>query len=137
VKLFHGDLEFQVDDDWWDEAGMAGFVSSKHLYRVTPDARQPFVVRIDDIQPVRRKLNAGMFNDDCDKGLSAKERVISILGAIRDDVPLHPLEVEESPAGSPHRYTLTQGTHRLYLSLAAGFSHVPAVTGFDWATLDQ
>jgi hypothetical protein len=41
-----------------------------------------------------------------------------------------PVEVVECGPGSLHRFKLTAGTHRLYLSLAAGFSHVPAVKGW-------
>jgi hypothetical protein len=35
------------------------------------------------------------------------------------------------PAGSAFRYERAADTDRLYCSLAAGFSHVPAVEDFD------
>lgn len=134
MKLIHCDFEFFLDDAWWTEAGVTAFVPSKPSYRATSDARQILTARIKDIQPIRRKLSAGVFNDDRETGFSAKERVISIFRAIRDDVPLPPVEVVQTLTGSAHRYKLTHGVHRLYCSLAAGFTHIPAVTGFDWGT---
>ena len=106
------------------------------MYRASPSDHHVQPIRIDDVSPVRRKLSAGVFNDDIDTGLSAKERVMSILRAIRDNVPLPPVEIVDCPAGSSYRYKLTHGVHRLYCSLAAGFTHVPTVKGFD-PTLDQ
>jgi hypothetical protein len=47
------------------------------------------------------------------------------------DGAIPPIELVGTPAGSLFRYKLTAGTHRLYCSLAAGFTHVPAVEGID------
>jgi hypothetical protein len=47
------------------------------------------------------------------------------------DGAIPPIELVDTPAGSLFRYKLTAGTHRLYCSLAAGFTHVPAVEGID------
>jgi hypothetical protein len=83
-------------------------------------------VRISDIEPVRRRP---LFRDN-EEGCAA-ERVYRILQAFRLGQPIPPVEIIDSSQVGVHRYKLTHGVHRLYCSLAAGFSHVPAVEGFD------
>ncbi len=139
--LIHHSLVFEdLKEKWRAEADMVGFVASRSSYRVDPNAfpgRKVYEVLIKDIGPVQRTLSTGPFNDDKETGLSAKERVINILRGFRGDVAIPPVEVVKLPQGSPYKYKLTHGTHRLYCSLATGFTHVPAVDGFDWEILDQ
>lgn len=47
-----------------------------------------------------------------------------------------PVEVVAAEPHSAQPLRLVHGAHRLYCSLAAGFSHVPAVFGFDINALD-
>jgi hypothetical protein len=42
-----------------------------------------------------------------------------------------PVEVVDGKPGYGHRFKLTHGVHRFYCSLAAKFTHVPIVRGFD------
>ena len=80
---------------------------------------------------MRRAPGIPVFNDSHDTGLSAHGRVVSILCGFRDGAEIPPVEVVPAPQGSAHLFKLTHGTHRLYCSLAAGFTHVPAIIGFD------
>jgi len=139
MEFSHHGLPIVLSDDWWAEAGMAGFTPSSTAYhadpRTFPDQRI-FEVRIDDIGPVRRAPGVGIFNDDHDRQASARERVVAILLGFRSGAMIPPVQVVKAEALSAYPYKLVHGTHRLYCSLAAGFSHVPAVEGFDINALD-
>ncbi len=69
--------------------------------------------------------------------MDTKDRVISILTGFRTGSAIPPVEVVLEPEGSNFRYKLVHGAHRFYCSLAAGYSHVPAIMGFDLNTLDS
>jgi hypothetical protein len=88
-----------------------------------------FEIPIQEIAPVRRNPGVGIFNDNDE--LSARDRVLRILRGFRAGDGILPIELVDMPVGSPQRFKLTAGTHRLYCSPAAGFSHVPATEGFD------
>ncbi|MCL4501827.1 MAG: hypothetical protein M1438_08205 [Deltaproteobacteria bacterium] len=131
MKLCHLDLQIELDDTWWAEASMQGFVPLNRAYCVSNDAaggRRLFEVRIIEVKPLIRDPGVGIFNDN--KEASAKDRVISILKGFRTRSPIPPVEVVFEPADSNFRYKLVAGVHRFYCSLAVGFSHVPAVEGW-------
>jgi hypothetical protein len=116
---------------------MDGFVPLTRTYLVNADAangRKLFDIRIDEVRPVKRNPGVGIFNDN--QEASARERVVSILRGFRTGSAIPPVEIVLEPPDSQFRYRLVAGVHRFYCSLAAGFSHVPAVEGFDFS-LDQ
>ncbi len=130
--FYHHDLKVELDDGWWAEAQMADFVPSGTAYRVDLAAakgQKVFEARIDEISPARRKPGVGIFNNN--EEITARERVLRILNGFRAGAAIPPIELVDMSAGSPFRYKLTAGTHRLYCSLAAGFTHIPAMEGFD------
>src|SRR5271167_1473529 len=134
MEFTHHGLPIVLNDDWWAEADMARFTPSTTAYHVDPRAfpgQRIFEVRIEDIGPVCRAPGVGIFNDDQSTKASARERVLAILLGFRSGSMIPPVEVVNAPALSAYPYKLVHGTHRLYCSLAAGFSHVPAVEGFD------
>jgi hypothetical protein len=132
MQFFHRDFQFELNNSWWTEARMRGFQPTSRSYLID-DQQFPncFEIAIEDIAPVRRELKYGVFNDCPKTGLPAKDRVMRILGAFLSNSPLPPVEVVTVPGGYPSKFKLTDGAHRLYLSIAAGFTHVPAVEGFD------
>jgi hypothetical protein len=135
MKLIHHDLEIELDDSWWAEAGMMDFVRSARTYCVDPNYcmnREFEEIAIADIGPVLRAPGVGIFNDNPDSG-SAHDRVVKILRGFRLGGAIPPVEVLEDKSGE-HRYKLMHGTHRFYCSLAAGFTHVPTVRAIDWDT---
>jgi hypothetical protein len=137
MKLCHHDLQIELDDTWYIEAEMDGFVPLTRTYLVNADAangRNLFDIRIDEVRPVKRNPGVGIFNNK--KEASARERVVSILRGFRTGSAIPPVEIVFEPPDSRFRYRLVAGVHRFYCSLAAGFSHVPAVEGFDFS-LDQ
>ena len=136
--FFHHNLEIELDDEWWTEADMEDFVPKGKAYRVDLDAalgRTIFEIRIDEVRPLKRNSGVGIFNNN--EEASAKSRVVSILRGFIADTEIPPVEVIPESSGSDFNYKLVAGAHRFYCSLATGFSHVPAVEGFDINTLDQ
>jgi hypothetical protein len=132
MKIEHHGLSVELPDDWWAEAGMIDFVPTSRTYRVKlNDAQNPTFceVCIQDIEPVLRTV--GIFRDDIDHGIPARERVLKILRGFRRGDAISAVPVLPAGSDSPHKYRLVDGTHRLYCSLAAGFTHVPTVKGFD------
>jgi hypothetical protein len=137
MLIRHHDLEIELDDDWQDAAKMTGFMPASKAYRSDKILRENATIQeicINDLGPVHRSV--GIFRDSSD-GVPARERVIKILLGFRSGASLPPESVVENNPGSPHRYKLTDGTHRLYCSIAVGFTHIPAVKGFDWDSLDN
>jgi len=128
----HGDLVVEMNDAWWIEASMSGFVPPGTSYRADDTAtrgRAVFVVTINEICPVRRNADVSIFNGNDEH--TAQVRVVSILKAFGNNDALPPVEVVEEPVGGAYRYRLVDGTHRFYCSMFAGFMHIPAVMGFD------
>jgi len=137
MKFFHHDLQIELDDAWWAEAEMDNFIPAEKTYRVDIEAakgRKVFEVSIDEVSPVRRNPGVGIFNDN--REASARERVVSLFRGFRTGSAIPPVEIIPEPAGGDFRYKLVAGAHRFYCSLAAGFSHVPAVEGFDIKALN-
>jgi hypothetical protein len=136
MQFVHHQFTFDVPHEWWIESGIANFRPPSQAYRVKaqPD-RDVYTVRIDDVAPVERRLREGVFRKHPMKPLSAKDRVLEILRgfAANDEIP--PVQVVRLSASERYRYKLTDGAHRFYLSIAAGFTHVPAVDGFDYESL--
>lgn len=137
MRLLHHGSEIELDDDWWAEAGMVGFVPQSKTYRVDPafSDRGPEMICIQDVSFVRRAPGVGIFNDSVEDG-TAHDRVLRILRGFRAGDAIPPVEIAEDDSGQ-QRYRLVNGAHRLYCSLAAGFTHVPAIKGIDWGTIDR
>jgi hypothetical protein len=138
MNITHHGLQIELDDAWWDEAGMRGFVPTRRTYRwQQPLNKENPVreVRIENVGPVNRAPGVGVFNDDAYEGITAHDRVVKILRGFRSGDVFPPIEIVEAAPGYGHRYRLVHGTHRMYCSLAAGFSHVPVVNGFDRSTV--
>lgn len=60
MAFFHHNLRVELNDDWWTEADMAGFVPKSKSYRVSND-KPIFEVSIEEIDPVCR---VHIFKDD-------------------------------------------------------------------------
>jgi hypothetical protein len=136
--FFHHDFRFEVPDQWWAEAGLADSLPSGNSYQADLTAfpgRNTYLVRIDEVEPVPRQLSHGVFNNDSQAGLSARDRVVRIFRGFTTGAAIPPVEVVMLSAGSVYKYRLTHGAHRFYCALAFGFSEVPAIDGFDVGSL--
>jgi hypothetical protein len=129
MKIEHHDRRSEeLLDEWWAEAGMTGFVPLSSAYKSEP-TEGVLVVAVQDIGPVYREP---LLRDEED-GPTAKERIQRILKGFRLGNALPPVAVVAGRDGYP--FELTGGVHRLYCSIAAGFTHIPTVPGFDWDTV--
>jgi hypothetical protein len=126
MKLSHHGMDIEeLLDEWWAEAGMVNFVPTSRSYCVEQSFHEEIQeVSIEDVGPVLRKP---IFRDGSEGEGTKRERVIRLLRDFRLGRRTHPVEVVEGKPEYRHRYKLTHGAHRLYCSLAAGFTHVPVV----------
>lgn len=140
MKLIHHGLEItELPDEWLAEAGMVNFVPKGAAYPADINGchgQQVCEVRIEDVAPVHRTTGVAIFNNDSETGRTARQRVVSILHGFVAGTKLPPVSVAPFAAGDVHKYKLVAGVHRFYCSLAAGFTSVPAIRGFDWSSLD-
>jgi len=104
---------------------MAGYRPSRTAYRWQPATLPVFEVPIADVAPCWRELSHSVFNDNPLEG-TARDRVVRILRAFRDDVALPPVELVRAKPGSECVFELHHGAHRFYCAVAAGFISVPA-----------
>ncbi len=109
---------------------MTGFVPATRAYRTAKSPRI-LTVSIDDVGPVNLALRRQIFLDSDEEG-TARERVSRIFRGFRRGDAIPPVEIVDGKPGYGYRFKLTHGAHRFYCSVAAGFTHVPAVrTTFD------
>jgi hypothetical protein len=97
-------------------AGMVGFVTYRTAYRRSA-VRRTMILRIDEIAVSPRGAGVPGFERD---------RMVSVLDAIRRDGTLPPIDVVEAISDA-YSHRLNHGRHRLAASIAVGFSLVPVV----------
>jgi hypothetical protein len=111
MRFYHHEFVFEVSDDWWAEAGMNSYRPKGPSYHADLQAvsGQPaYEVRIDEVAPLERKLSHGVFNDDIENGLTAKDRVLKILRGFVANEAIPPVEVVKLlPASASYLYKLT------------------------------
>jgi hypothetical protein len=119
----HFPCEFEIPDDWLSEAGMIDFNPRATAYRLDAEAA---LIPLTAIEPVPRFTS---HSKDW-RGFDRKRLVRLLRGFVAGDaiewVPLFEMPQFEF-AHSPYRYRVLDGPHRFYGSIAAGFSHLPAV----------
>ena len=130
MRLRHHALEVDFPEESLAAVRAAGFTPSTNSYPVLApgSGTRSYEVAIVEIAAVQRAPGIPLLK---------KDRVDSILQAFMDGVPLPPVEVVPLREDDGPTFKLTAGAHRLYSSMAVGFTHVPAIDGFDWASLDQ
>jgi hypothetical protein len=135
MKFSHHNLLVELNDNWWSEADTDRFFQMSRAYHapIFYQGKWVFEVRIQDVGPVILPAGVGVFNDNPDEG-SARERVLRLLHGFRTNAVIPPVEVAIAKADYGYRYKLLDGTYRLYCSLAAGFTHIPAISVADRET---
>ena len=132
MKIEHHGLIIDLDDAWWAEAEMENFVPSANTYRVdfsVVSLANVFEVSFAEVKSGQRNPGIGIFNSNRHK--SAKDRVVSLLQGFRENSAIPPIAVLSEVPGSKFRFRIANGYHRFYCSLAAGYSRVPAMFGFN------
>ena len=119
----HFPCEFEIPDDWLSEAGMIEFKPRAASY--LPDGKA-VLIPLMAIEPVPRFTTHPKDGHGFDR-----ERLVRLLKGFVAGDSIEPVPLFEMPlfefAHSPHRYRVLNGLHRFYGSIAAGFSHLPAV----------
>jgi hypothetical protein len=131
MEFYHHDLAVTLDNAWWKKAGMESFIRESNAYTADRSRLRAFVkvclIAINDVEPLRRDP---IFRDNIEDGTPAEERVIHILKGFVNGDAIHPVELIKNFSG-PQLFSLRDGAHRFYCSVAAGFTHVPAFKGLD------
>jgi len=88
------------------------------------------LVAITAIEPLIRHLKDGIPEAPI---FASRERLVSILKGIKNNAQIPPICLFDNADGCYH-YKIHQGVHRFYASIAAGFTHIPAliVEPFVW-----
>lgn len=105
---------FNIPEEWRDEAGVKILPRKLDNYLADEDALN---IKTEEIQIP--KIQERFKIHDCD-GFE-KPRMISILKAIMNNIPLPPIEVYAEDSG----FELAHGYHRLHASIAYGFKKIP------------
>lgn len=115
---------FEIDGQWWSEAGMNGFCPRNKAFPQRGqwhwDGNIVFkIIPLLSIESPKRAEGILLFK---------KDRMIRILEGIRNSAPIPPIEIQTKETGD-YPYTVHNGVHRFYASIAVGFTHVPAFIG--------
>jgi hypothetical protein len=116
--------DFEIPDDWLAEAALNNFTPTSAAYRSSDEAAP---VPFKDVEPPYRVMTHPKDWRGFDR-----TRLVSILkgfvaGAEIEPVPLLELPPVEFPLFRPYRYRVSNGFHRFYASIAAGFTHLSGV----------
>lgn len=108
--------ELQIPHDWWMEAGMVGFSPNSDHY-ATNEALCTAVVAFNEVEPPMRQNGQLWFRN--------KESVVAVLRSMRVGEALDPVEVWSKQKTDSQKYSVRDGFHRFYLSLAVGYKKLP------------
>jgi hypothetical protein len=108
---------FEIPDDWWDEAGMRGFMAQSLSYQLPANVSAPPVPLNEVLRPPRAVVY--------DFGGFGRTRMVHVLKEIATTLAIYPVDMEIINSGA-FRYGLRHGFHRYFASVAAGFTHIPA-----------
>ena len=123
LKWFNlpGGGAFSLPTDWWIEAGMDKFGRGEDLSYARTAYPSSELCPLATIEPphMGQRLRRG-------HGGFERHRMVSVLCDIALRKEIWPIEIVEGGSGD-YRYRLHQGAHRFHASVAAGFSHIPAI----------
>jgi hypothetical protein len=111
-------VEFEIEDDWLNEAGVHQSKPSDKSYHVPEKAVFRIILLVNIAPPAIHRLT----NFD-------RKRMISILRAFKENTPLPAIEVEEID-DPDYLYKVHSGFHRFYASVATGFTEIAATRFF-------
>jgi hypothetical protein len=111
--------EFEIPDEWREEAGMTGFAAGAAAYAHKAYPSEP--VRLVSLCRIKPPLP-----DPSVAGLR-RERTVGILrGFVAGDaIDAVPIDVSPGHRALPHR--VRDGYHRYYYSIAGGLTHLPRI----------
>jgi hypothetical protein len=113
----HYPIEFEVPDEWLAMAGVQAFNPKSSAFLTFPNP-ECLLVAIAGVEPPIR-------NEGVD-GLQ-ESRAVSILQAMVSSQHLPAIEVHENKLSDLYRFSVYDGYHRYYLSIALGFTMLPVL----------
>lgn len=125
--------EFEIPDEWWEEAGMTKFSCTRPAYRSTAAA---ILVPFREIEPPFRLPEARLELNGFDRS-----RLVSVLRGFVSASEIEPVPLICLPSAAfppaPFKYRVRNGYHRFYASVAAGFEYLPALVDGEPPTCTQ
>lgn len=109
---------FEIPDEWWQ----AGNIGKQHLMsthfevEISPEI---FNIPISSLIPPKRDNGMAMFPDG--------DRVINLLNGMRNGDSIPPIMLWSKKKMNSESYMIRDGMHRFYLSIALGFTEIPAL----------
>ena len=122
--------EFDIPDDWLDEAGFRGFKALTPSFTSTAGAT---LIPIAEVEPPRR-----LPSYPCDVRGFVRTKMVNVLKEIVGGIEIKPVplvllpELDDRLVTTYQRYRtynyrIQDGFHRFYASVAAGFECLPAL----------
>jgi hypothetical protein len=126
-----GQSNFVLPDEWIKGSGFIPYGQKGIQHYPIDDSKghkrcDIFIVKISEINP---NIRTPIFKDGTVDFIerTARERTVDLLIKIQKKIPLYPITVKSSGHVKEYRYKLYEGCLRLHCSIAAGFTHIPAV----------
>ena len=113
---------FEIPDDWWSFAEMNAFSpggGGYYPYDPRWNTQDVEVVYLSDIEPPTRNSRVPPFK---------KYKLVPVLLAFRSpECALPPVEVQPFRGSRSYRFSVINGYHRYYASVAAGYNKLPII----------
>jgi hypothetical protein len=113
-------VPFEIPDEWWECADMHGFsTGGSRFYPCLPSSQNVQIVALSEIEPPTRNSAIPPFK---------KYKLIPVLfGFQSPESPLPPVEVLLKDPPNQFRFTVHNGYHRYYASIAVGYQYLPVI----------
>jgi len=112
-----GDVEFELEDEWWSFCEMESFNPESPYYPYNSSNPSVEIVQIESVKPPTRNPGVHWFY---------KNRMVAVLMAFTSpECALPAVPVKRIRPGGDYSFELTDGFHRYYASVAVGYTHLP------------
>lgn len=115
------DFCFEIPDTWWEFAEMPAFESGPFPTYPYSDHQNDAIeiVPLADIEPPVRGPGIALLK---------KFKIVPVLLALHSpECDLPPIEVKLNPEDHPYKYSIYNGYHRFYSSVAVGYPGIPVI----------
>jgi ParB-like chromosome segregation protein Spo0J len=112
-------LGLKIPDEWWVFCGMPDWNPASEYFPYRSSEASVEIVELADIVPPARSERTPNFR---------KYKMVPILLAFQSpECFLPPIKIREILDAGGARFEVANGFHRYYASIAAGYSHIPAI----------
>ena len=110
-------IVFEIPDAWFHADRLSNFVHKESAFIATSNPDWPTVLLpVRDIQAPRRNVGVVGLHED---------RTKSLLHAFLEGTPVPPLEVNKLHGQIAGQFSIRDGYHRYFVSIALGFTMLP------------